>query len=616
MSTSSGSNRSSERSQSTHHSTPRHSSKQKTHTPHTSRTSNTSRSSYSSDSSDSYETDSEYEYSSDDDENPHNSLEFDNKKLMIRDILDEFRVKEMGHNPLSSGNWCKNLKFIHVSKDRLSTVGTGCIVQNRDVNFIWKMCQSWDYTLLAEYKIMKQLEEMFEWCPHFVRAFDLVEIPIHPSFMTEPEKFVPFQSKGKEDYTKTKYRECKNHFLLMEELDGHLSVYDYFGMIDSHNSNNSKVNSIIYSILNQTLLSLYNANLYCDFTHYDAHSSNVLIEDTNDEYRLYVSPGTVQFIKTYGLSTVIIDTGYSYSTALLNGDSLDTCITNFTTGYTPVASNINHDFRTFLLNVVADYPDNAGDIRRQLKDFVKATYKRKHVDMENGWLKLKRDKIFVLKNYINDITKICSRKSIFYDHSIQSFDVFSKLLKLPFTQKASDFDMKNHKEKFVTFYRLFARIENKLGDGITFRKYIWKKLIEYIHEYTLEEFIVEFPGFLASFGIVLNEFSHSHFYESVINYVRCYEQAVIKSYNEIQKQCSVDFENVPSPVDIIKIIDNIYKPNYTIDESDFIYVYDSVNKRKELIAVDNVVEFNKLSHDDKIQHLLSIYSAKYLNIAG
>lgn len=548
-----------------------------------------------------------------------NDVSFEEKQKTLNEMLDSIEHSQSltGNNAYKDGDWCKVDKFLHISEDRLSTVGSGHIIDNRDINFIWKVCEAWDYTIFAEMNIMKRLEEMFEWNPHFVRAFNIIEVPLHPSFACEPKKYVPFQSKYRSKYDPIK-RMCKNQFLLMEELKGHLSVYDYFYIVGDHSDGN-KVNNIIYSIMIQTLLSIYNANKYCEFTHYDLHTSNVLMEDTDDDFRLYISEGGNYFIKTYGLSTVVIDTGYSYADSLKNG-CIDTCITSFPTGYTPICSNINHDFRTFMLNIVWDYPTDSSEtktMKKTLKEFVEKHYKHKHIDMKTGWLQLNKDKIFVLKNYIRDLTKLCSKKSIFYEYEVQCFDVLTHIIKLPLSSSSSDINMKQHKELFTKFFNYFVHIENKCGNSITFRKYLWKTIVHIfnIHifkdEYS-DDFERDLKQLFSEYNIVINNFEYQKFYQSLKDYIPCYEQAIVKAYNEIEKQNIIDFSKVPEPDQILENIRSMFSKNININvtEDDIIFVYDAIKKTKTPIKIpsEDISRFNDMNNTQKTDYLVEIYN--------
>lgn len=583
-------------------------------------------SSQSSESSDDLST----EYSSDDsyssDNNTSDSstyiseLTFEDKNEQINLILDDlFDKKSIDNiNICTNGKWCNVNKFLHTSEDRLSTVGSGYLHNNKDINFIWKVCESWDYTIFAEYNIMKRLEEMFEWNPHFVRAYKMVELPVHPSFSHEPKKFIPFNVKNKNEENQNVRRMCKNQFLLMEELCDHLSVYDYFYMVNDRKDGN-KVNDILCSIIMQTLISNYNANKYCDFTHYDFHTSNILMEETDDNYRLYISDGFTQFVKTYGLTIVAIDTGYSYADVLNNtsddtNNTIDTCITNFHRGYTPICSNINHDFRTFLLNVAWDYPKDSPEtknMKTKINDVVSGWYKNKHIDMKTGWLKINRDKIFVLKSYINDLTKLCSKKSILYDYSVQCFDVLSHLLRLPFKQNSEKINMKIHSEKFSNLYNAFIKIENKCGTSSTFKKFIWKSVVHIYKISDINNFSEKLRMFLHEYDIVVNNFNFTILFNAFEEYIPLYEHAVIKSYHDIEKQNNIDFLKVPTPVNIIKTIETLFKPNYKLQKHDVIIVYDAIKQRKSIIevSVDELDMFNSLDHDGKIAYLTNKYNS-------
>lgn len=564
-------------------------------------------------------------------------IPFDVKQQKIDDVLvekcvDKYSIKRF--ETLDDAKCITADHFLHVSDDRLSTVGTGYLTNNPDINFIWKVSESWDFNLFAEFNILKELEQMREWCPHFVRAYTLLDVPIHPSFSIEPHKFIPFnqptskKSSDKQVSTSIK-KYCRNTFMLLEELEGHLSVYDYITKIKKHSDGN-RVNSIINSMTLQSLLSIYFANEYCDFTHYDLHTSNILMEDTDDDYRLYITKERPFFIRTRGLSTVVIDTGYSYSKCL-NNISLDSNITNFTTGYTPIAPNIYHDIRTLLFNMVWDYPKcikETNAVREELKTYVMSLFKTNHVNFETGWLKLKKDSIFVLKYYINDLTKECRKKSIFYKYDVECFDVLAHLITLPLVVETKSIVISEHRKKWMAFYSLFARIENKCGEARTFRKYIWKECVDCIARNinSTETFELEMQQFLKMFNIVINDFDYKQMMIALLEFMPYYEIAVVRAYNEIDKQNKIDFAKLPSPIEIISNVERIIAPKMDIeveqsphlsqyedgDNEQYIvvHVYDSVNRKKgEIMLTHNELpEFNKKNDKERAEYLLKKYN--------
>ena len=82
-------------------------------------------------------------------------------------------------------------KLLLIEKDRLSTVGTLTFPES-DEEIVWKVSCYFDFNTRAEYKILEQLNEMLEWCPHFTKCYGMQVLDVHPRIREHPRTGLPF----------------------------------------------------------------------------------------------------------------------------------------------------------------------------------------------------------------------------------------------------------------------------------------------------------------------------------------------------------------------------------------------------------------------------------------
>lgn len=182
----------------------------------------------------------------------------------------------------------------------------------------WKISKHPDFTCESEYNTSNIIHNSpLTILNHFVRTYGIDKIYTSPKDIFK--------------------RTC----LFMEEIKG-VRLLD---LINEKGEGETVVN-----IIKQVLIAISAAQQLIDFTHYDLHIENILVQKTRDDIHVYVMPDdTVHVVKTYGMSPVIIDYGYCYTNQIKR--ILPTMCNN-DVGFQPYHSNPITDATTLLSSTI------------------------------------------------------------------------------------------------------------------------------------------------------------------------------------------------------------------------------------------------------------------------
>jgi hypothetical protein len=223
-----------------------------------------------------------------------------------------------------------------------------------------------------EYKIMTSLATMNKISPFFTKCYELVNLPVNDDF---EETDNPFE-------LNTKY-----HYTLDICISEYVENARKFTSFLRHSKQVS--DNIVSSLIKQILVGLLMAQNNINFTHYDLHSENILVQKCSydDVFVWYdQKTGVPYIIPSLGYIPRIIDYGFSYSDGLK-----DTSITSpldfMKEGYFSVHPDEYADFRILLISILEDlyhYRPN-GYLFVYLRRIVKKLFHDANINWESGW---------------------------------------------------------------------------------------------------------------------------------------------------------------------------------------------------------------------------------------
>lgn len=530
-------------------------------------------------------------------------------------------------------------RFMHLEPDRLSTVGICKITDQPDQQMIWKVGDFWDYNSVGEYRILSQLNETLEWCPHFPKAYGIAEVPVHPRIQEQPRASLPFimdleKCSGPKRYKKKKrnilpneasvsaggsgsgsgdqqsernVKWCKNEFIFQELIQGSKSAYDF--------SEECENNSEMYSIMQQVNMALLFSYDYCQFTHYDMHSGNVLIDKTDVQHRLYILSNDFQiFISTQGLRPVIIDTGYSYSSTL-ERKPLDVCVQNFHIGYTPHTSDPHYDLRMWLFNVVEDWPSHTKTLsvkRRTMYRKFRDIYRRHHMDPDNAWFSSGRSTKSLNTRLEKVLSKHAPMKSVGRRYCMELLSVMTHLINLPLREPEESEKIDYTDALCEAWHKITHNIftlEKKLG-GFNLRRYYWKCMMEFarvsLDHTSFEEKNREW---LLQYDVKPTTTNWEILYKNIWKFVKIYEILLSANYEPIGEIRAKELSKTYPPTKIVRLMEHAYHHTHPIRPGDKIMVHSLPSQLSmELVLSDEQLQtLNAMKASERATVMYEIY---------
>jgi len=248
--------------------------------------------------------------------------------------------------------------------------------KKHDVSYVFKVSQYVNYLVQHELTVMRALNDLGPFCPHFCKGIGGVLADVDPKARKDGN---PFE-------ITTKYP-IEKEVLLMERLDNTTKLYNYI--------RSSRIpDNVLHSAIKQTLIATAIAQKKKKFTHYDLHSNNIMMKKcSKDLVFLYVLDDDNQYcVPTYGHYPVIIDFGFSYANSMEDNPvwpSLGHTNYGFMSDrFDPIA-----DPKLFLVTVSGELVEKRPNkTNRKLKNIVKNMFAPLSIDWQSGWDKGKNGK--------------------------------------------------------------------------------------------------------------------------------------------------------------------------------------------------------------------------------
>lgn len=333
------------------------------------------------------------------------------------------------------------------------------INSHKKLKFVFKISQYINYLVQHEYTVMKGLNDISPYCPHFCKAVGTLLCEIDPSSRKVGN---PFQ-------ITTKYP-IEKEILLTEYIDKSNKLYNYI--------RSDKISdNIIYTSIKQVLMAIAIAQKKKQFTHYDLHSYNIMMKKCDkDVVFLYVLDEDNQFcVATHGHYPVIIDFGFSYIKDLDDGPAWPsmghTDVGFMSDRFDPIA-----DPKLFLVTMATEMRQMRNNNKTsKFRRIVKNIFGKLKIDWESGWDTVEE------KGASDFVTEILQGHSIHsnlfdnYDH--YCIDIIQSLIILPLEEQKYS----NINQGYQGFLKEFVKIEKEIGNPF-YNLYILKGIVDFARE--------------------------------------------------------------------------------------------------------------------------------------
>jgi len=351
-----------------------------------------------------------------------------------------------------------------------------------EVPIVFKISQHMNYITEHEDIVMKALEPLKEYCPHFVSGYGTARIKMDINYRKKEDPFT-VTSKHPIDVT----------ILFMEYLrDEEETTYSrFFDCIEDED--NPLDEKQVSSLIRQTMLASAVAQKKVGLCHYDLHSENILVKECEpDRVNVYVINGKKYSVPTHGVIPIIIDFGYSYCYAMEN-TSLFCPLAHTEVGF--MSSNFDplSDVKLFLVTVTDDIKSlRKNKYASKLRKHVLKMFKGMKLDLKSGWTDF--DGVVSASDAILALVDHDSFGSKMFDkYSYMCVDIVQSLFTLPLKEESyEDIDV-----VYENMIKEFSNIEQNISNRYT-NLYIFKEMITIIrslssdYETTRSEAVSEF----------------------------------------------------------------------------------------------------------------------------
>lgn len=321
---------------------------------------------------------------------------------------------------------------------------------------VWKISQHLNYIVNQENAILESLNEMREYCPHFVRGFGKMNVKMTSDFRKVEN---PFKLTGRHN--------IYNDVLLLEHVDNSRKLYRYI-------KNKNIEEEVLYSIVKQTLLAITFAQREKGLAHYDLHSNNILVKtcDPNSVFLYVMDENTQYSVPTYGYYPVIIDFGFGYVKSM-NNNPLWGALAHTEVGFLSNMCDMWADPKLFLVTV-SDEIKNHRDTKnsRKFRRIVKNIFSPLSIDWSSGWDS--QDGVINCSDKVYNMVKREGKFSKFFRETGQyCIDIMQSLISLPLKKRK----YRDIEDVFKMIAEEFHNIEIEISSAF-YNLYIFKKMVD------------------------------------------------------------------------------------------------------------------------------------------
>lgn len=462
--------------------------------------------------------------------------------------------------------------------------------------FVFKISQHLNYLVQQELTIMKYLNQLSDFCPHFCRGIGGIIASIDPSKRKQGNPF------------KITSKSIQKEVLLMEYIKNSSKLYNYIKT--EHIADNN-----IYSAIKQVLLAVGIAQRKNKFSHYDLHSNNVMMKKCNkDLVFLYVFDDQNQFcIPTYGTYAIVIDFGFSY--AQIDAETpearpLWTSLAHTKVGFMSDRFDFVADPKLFLVSVSKELTDlRKSKYAKKLRNITKNLFSPLNISWTCGWDKSEKDS--AINSVLEKMEKYNKVSELFKKYDYFCVELFESLIILPLEKPENPFDETSFKTSFCAFIDEFIKIENMVGTHFHCI-YILKGIVDIARDvyedysrkntrsHALNYFRQNFHTLIDSVCKFCNPKIH---YEKLLCSLYCLvknmENILYSRISEQMMRKEQDYKKLifKSPEEICAIIDLSIPSKYDFNENTEIIVIDVQNEQSFAMKLtkeqnDHVNEFD------------------------
>ena len=329
-------------------------------------------------------------------------------------------------------------------------------VDGEQKTMVYKTSRYLNYTSLHEYYVMRSLKAITPYCPYFCEVHDIIQVPMSPNFRDQknPFKTDPNKYTIQGDVLLMNYVKGKNLYSLVKRRE-----------IDDR---------IIFSAMRQVIGAIMIAQDELNFSHYDLHSSNIIMTPCEpNSISLFISGEKLISSPTYGAQPVVIDFGFSYSDELKKRPIMSS-LAHTDIGFMSCLHDKYADMKLFLISLAYESKLHRKSSRHftLFRKLVKKIFKPLKVDYTSGWDE-GYSQVSAIDRVNDLIGDIEAKSQVFGRYNHFALDLVQNMIKLPLRGKK----VKDLGVAFIAIDSELAKLDEEIGSSF-YNLYMFKKITE------------------------------------------------------------------------------------------------------------------------------------------
>jgi len=477
-------------------------------------------------------------------------------------------------------------------------------VDGEQKTMVYKTSRYLNYTSLHEYYVMRSLKTITPYCPYFCEVHDIIQVPMSPNFRDQknPFKTDPNKYKIQGDVLLMNYVKGKNLYSLVKRRE-----------IDDR---------IIFSAMRQVIGAIMIAQDELNFSHYDLHSSNVIMTPCEpNSISLFISGEKMISSPTYGAQPVVIDFGFSYSDELKKRPIMSS-LAHTDIGFMSHLYDKYADMKLFLISLAYESKLHRKSSRHftLFRKLVKKIFKPLKVDYTSGWDE-GYSQVSAIDRVNDLIGDIEAKSQVFGRYNHFALDLIQNMIKLPLRGKK----VKDLGVAFVAIDSELAKLDQEIGSSF-YNLYMFKKITEIATKLRIlyenrAKRKVAVKLFKKKIYAELDQISKycipSLNFERLLCGLLVYSDAVegvlYRSCNDVWGKKQKDYEKMQynSIYEISKFIDSMLPDKIKTNKNTVIRVTDANNQKYEEFTLSSSEAKRLNKSRDYNEDLFEIYENKF-----
>jgi len=539
--------------------------------------------------------------------------EEDNKIKFIHSFIrsdKEYNTILKHYTANKDKNWHEWLEFISLFSSIGKQGWVGLFkIKGTSLKVVFKTSQYINHLVDHEYTILSGLKDI-SYTPHFCRPIGVISCNVEPKFKKKKYQDKKNKNDNNNPFEITSKYPIEQKVMLCEYISDSIKFSDMMKDEDIDDD-------VIFSSIKQILISVFIAQKFKKFSHYDLHSYNIMMKKCNkDDVLLYIIDKDNKYcIPTNGYTPTIIDYGFSYINDMEDGP-LWASLSHTDAGFMSNMFDFLSDYKLFLVTISYEMEKYRGNkCTKKFRRIVKNMFFSLNIDWECGW---DEENSSSAEKSVSKILQECESGSILFEkYGGYCIDLLQTLVILPLEKQ----NYEDIQQIYNTWIKEWVKIENEISSS-HYNLFILKQIVDiarlvrpyYQRASTRDKALLLFKRSVYNSLNKVSQFCKPkdlHFEKmlcSLLVLSRNIEGILYKNITE-KMECKQEEEYNKLPINTSDQIYGIIEANipeeYIFNEKTKIHIVDCINKKNSVVELP-------LELIEDINHIHSMATGSFL----